>query len=94
MGYLASSAYFARRGEDERGRTVAGLVYVRNLHAHGLHVGFDLSGKKPTKEERGAAVERVDEAHYVFRPLAAWLRWKPLNELPLPAVPERHGRDV
>ena len=30
------SNYFAQRYNDPRGRTVGGLIYVRNMHAHVL----------------------------------------------------------
>lgn len=34
--YRGTSYYFSRRDKDACGRTVAGLVYARNRHAHEL----------------------------------------------------------
>jgi hypothetical protein len=46
--FARDPTYFERARVDERGRTVGGLVYVRNLLAHGLHAGQVLATEETT----------------------------------------------
>jgi hypothetical protein len=72
------TAYFRRRKRDDRGRTVAGLIYARNRAGHGLEVAVLLhrSISVGTDGELTGAVE---------------LTWAPLADLP--KRPDPRDRD-
>jgi hypothetical protein len=94
--------YHARREADERGRTVGGLVFARNMLGHGLNtasaIDFHLPSPTIVREGNNVTVRwaRLSGREYadpdrgtIFR---IEMRWADLSELPTPTGPQ-HKRD-
>ena len=86
--------YYADRAASEEGRTVGGLVYARNRHAHEL-------------VSTGHAVFRVGQGRVVVTPpgeqppppgrgtlFSMQMSWAPIDHLPASQKRETHGRDA
>lgn len=87
--------YFSRRNKDAGGRTVAGLVYARNSHAHELvsagEAAFEVGSIRPVQIPPGGTAPPPGRGTF----LSMQLRWVTLDHLPLPpAHVKQHGRDV
>lgn len=86
--------YFDRREQSPEGRTVGGLIYVRNLHNHQLRAAaaIDVSvgpvkvitGNRSPAQVPGATPTGFYRESY---------RWSSLTDLPDPQIDERHRRD-
>lgn len=92
--YRGAADYFSRRDKDAGGRTVAGLVYARNSHAHELvsagEAVFEVGSIRPVQIPPGETAPPPGRGPW----FSMQLRWVTLDRLPLPAHVERHGRDV
>jgi len=102
MSSIGTAGYYVLRSQHRFGSVVSGIVYARNLTTHQLvapygvavvpaevHVNFDGTGLKKAKVYAHFGDAGVQPAKVRF----AKLCWKPLDQLPAPARPERHGRD-
>jgi hypothetical protein len=95
--FYGAPDYYARMASDSGGRTVGGLVYVRNLLAHGLHAGHVLAHRElPAREVLGQEWEAPAPEVEQLPMVAFQFRWAPFASLPTPdpAFAERHNRDV
>ena len=92
--YNKADDYFSRRAEDPVGRTVAGLVYARNSHAHELvsagEAVFDIGTPRVIQIPLGEMAPPPGRGA-IF---SMQLRWVALNLLPLPTQKNQHDRDV
>jgi hypothetical protein len=91
----ALPGYDARRDGEDGGRTVGGLVYARNRHAHNLvtagEAEFIVPAPTVIQMPPGEPAAASSGRGTVF---AMRARWVPLVALPPPDRPERHGRDA
>lgn len=97
---VGDELYWPAREASEAGRTVAGLIYARNLVGHQLARVLGLVWKDSEVHvkhggewRRAQTMVKVDGEWQPARPKVAAVRWQPLADLPAPDQPERHGRD-
>jgi hypothetical protein len=82
-------AYYPARDAVPDGQVVAGLIYARGLVAHQL----TLVGSLITwSSQLGVPSAQPGVMQLGVGNTEEW-RWKPLQELPAPGQPEKHGRD-
>lgn len=95
-----STAYYAARRANSRGRVVAGLIFARNLTTHQLVGTYGLTWKPAAVRvmQDGAWKEakmkvRTEGGWVEATPKVARGTWKDRAELPAPDWPEKHGRE-
>ncbi len=88
---LSDPVYFAQRNGSMPGRTLAGLIYSRNLFTHQLAASAELVTLPPAlRYTHSAAGTTV----ITPGPVVPAFTWMPFSSLPLPDKPESHQRDV
>lgn len=90
--HFAGDDYWSERISTEGGRSVGGLVYARNMHAHELvsagEAQFTIGSSSVQTYPPGEAPQPGRGT--VF---STQLLWVGLNSLPAPERREKHGRD-
>jgi hypothetical protein len=95
------ASYYGRRDGDPQGKTVAGLVYVRNLVDHGMAIATALGWQRTQVRVRrngdwvlANMKVRVNGQWVDAEARTATRVWANFGDLPLPGIPEKNGRDL